>query len=186
MGAEKRMIRRRPASVAVLLVLAAVGCRSVEPVPAADRYVDRQAGYAISLPAGDWRVVRDSSAGLALFHPPGVSGRIAVQVTPMPAGGPGSVEVLARELLISFKDRKILETRRRVVAQCEAISQDWTATIGEQRVRARSCVLAFRRRIYDIVVWAPEEQFARVGELFEVFVAGFQLPSEAGGGEGGE
>ena len=186
MSAVRRMIRRWPAAVAVLPVLLVAGCRSVEPMPVAGRYVDGRAGYVISLPAGEWQAVRDDSSGLVIFRPPGVSGRIAVQVTSMPAGKSGSVEVLARELLSSFKDRSILKTRRCVVAQCEAISQDWTATIEGQRVRARSYVLAFRRRIYDIVAWAPEKRFAPLGKVFETFVAGFQLPSEAGGGEGAE
>ncbi len=171
----------------MLLVLLAAGCRSVETVQVAGRYVDGRAGYVISLPEGQWQAARDGSSGLVTFHLAGTDGRIAVQATSLPTGKPGSAEILARGLLSGFKDRNSLVTRRRVVAQCEAISQDWTATIGEQRVRGRSCVLAFEGQIYDIVAWAPEEQFAPMGELFEAFMAGFQLPFDLGGdGPGGD
>ena len=162
--------------VAAVLLAATWGCTHVPPPREVQgAYGAPSLGYEVALPAGEWVATPQKDPSVTVFRLKGAPGRIAVQVTTVKDAGPGSKKVLASGLLVDIEGHKLISRSPRVVSQCEAIAQDWSARVRETPIRARTCVFICEGRVYDLYCWSKPEEFERTAALFETFLRGFRV-----------
>ena len=118
-------------------------------------------GYRVTIPPGIWTVMRDSRADLELRHG---SEPVGMAVNASCDGGPpkGSLEMLARHLLIGLRDRSTIAAERTSVNGTVAGHSIVEGRLGESGdpMRVEVYVMRDARCVYDFIYAAPPRGFA--------------------------
>jgi hypothetical protein len=151
-------VRRRLALAGLVAVMVGAGCAS-RRVESGDTFSSNK-GYSVRLPAGPWEVESDGAADVALRRPSAHAGML---VNAACEGGTArrSLEILARQLLVGVRGRRVLENgevtvngRRAAHTLLEARVED-----GAAPVRVEMYVIKDERCVYDFLYVAPPATF---------------------------
>jgi hypothetical protein len=163
---------------AVLLALAlgttvtATGCAGARIV---DGVYQSPKGYRVALPSDGWTVTRAGRADIELTHRPASAG-IVVHATCRSVPSRASLDVLARHLLIGFRDRSIVSVEdvslngkvaRHTVLEGRLAS-------GEEPVRVELYVARDDRCVYDFLYAAPPASFDDLRARFHDVIRSFR------------
>lgn len=165
-----RAPRPRGVWLAVLLTLAS-GC-AVKRIENGVYHSSK--GYRVTIPA-EWVPVDGGPADLELRHR-GAAAGMAVNAVCEGAAPRRTTGVLARQLLIGLRDRKVIERGTAEVAGHSASRLVVEARLEntETRVRVEGLVMTDGRCLYDFLSVAPPEGFDAVRGDFDRFVDSFR------------
>jgi hypothetical protein len=133
-------------------------------------------GYRITIPGGQWAPAEGGPADLELRHRGGPA-RMAVHATCEGGAARRTRGVLARQLLIGLRDRRVIGRGAVEVAGRAAtrlVVEGRLEEEGETRVRIDSVALTDDRCLYDVLLVTPPERFGAVRDDFERFVDSFR------------
>lgn len=116
-------------------------------------------GYRVTLPGPEWTVAKDGDADLELRHRTGTAGMLAN--ASCDARAAIGLDVLARHLVMGFRDRRTLERGAVEVNGRPAAHTvlDGRLGRGDAPVRVETYVLKDARCVYDFAYTAPPASF---------------------------
>ena len=133
-------------------------------------------GYRVAIPNGQWAPVDESPADLELRHRAAPAGMAVNAVCDggVPRRDAG---VLARQLLIGLRDRRVIERATAEVAGRPAsrVTVEGRLEDTTTRMRIESVLLRDGRCLYDFLYAAPPETFAAAHGDFARFVDSFRI-----------
>ena len=134
-------------------------------------------GYRVTIPPDGWVVARNSRADLELRHG-SEPAAIAVNAACEDERPRGSLDVLARHLLIGLRERSTVLAERTAVnghTAEHAIVEGRSIEPGGDRMRVEAYVIRDARCVYDFLYIAPPEAFETLEpsfrQLLDTFVA---------------
>ena len=132
-------------------------------------------GYRVTIPKAEWTLVDESPADLTLRHPGSAAG-IAINAVCEGAALRRPAGVLARQLQIGLRDRKVIERATIEVAGRPATRVLVEGRLEESaaRVRIESLSMKDGRCLYDFLYVAPPATFETVRTDFARFVDSFR------------
>ena len=133
-------------------------------------------GYRVAIPKAEWTLVDEGPADLTLQHRASPAGMAvnAVCEGAAPRRAPG---VLARQLQIGLRDRKVIERATAKVAGRTASRMLVEGHLEESaaRVRIESLSMKDGRCLYDFLYVAPPATFEAARADFARFVDSFRM-----------
>jgi hypothetical protein len=132
-------------------------------------------GYRVTIPNAEWAPVDGSPADLELRRRGSPAG-LAVNAVCDGTAPRRSAGVLARQLLIGLRDRRVIDRAEAEIAGRPA----WRTTVegrledSTTRMRIESLVTKDERCVYDFIHVAPPDVFAASGGDFARFVGSFR------------
>ena len=132
-------------------------------------------GYRVTIPKAGWTLVADGPADLTLRHPAADAG-MAVNAVCEGAAPRRADGVLARQLQIGLRDRKVIERATADVAGRPASRMLVEGHLEESaaRVRIESLSMKDGRCLYDFLYVAPRATFEATRADFARFVDSFR------------
>ena len=132
-------------------------------------------GYRVTIPKAEWTLVDEGPADLTLRHPPSAAG-MAVNAVCEGAALRRPAGVLARQLQIGLRDRKVIERATTEVAGRPATRVLVEGHLAESAatVRIESLSMKDERCLYDFLYVAPAATFEAARTDFARLVDSFR------------
>jgi hypothetical protein len=131
-------------------------------------------GYRVAIPKAEWTLVDDGPADLTLRHAASAAG-MAVNAVCEGASARRAADVLARQLQIGLRERRVIERAGVHVAGRPASRLVVEGRLEDSaRVRIESVSMTDGRCLYDFLYVAPPAVFEATRADFERFVDSFR------------
>jgi hypothetical protein len=139
-----------------------------------ERYINAAKGFVVELPSQAWIVEMNNEADLVLRHRSRQAGMV-VNATcgEIPPDRP--LEIVSRHLFFGIQGKEILRQQRRPAAQGEVVEVVLRGELGSRKLLLHGYTFKGPGCVYDLVLFAPPEDYSDVNEEFETLVRQFQL-----------
>jgi hypothetical protein len=171
-GGATRTMRgaTRALAIATAIALAA----SASCAPAFDGHTYRGPGFAFEVPATpvEWRAIDVSGAALA-YEIEASGGSVLVSGRCDRDGEDVPLRALVQHLFLRFTEREIHDERTETFDGREAMRVELSAKLDGVERRFVAWVLKKDGCVYDLLLAAPPESFARLAPAFDAWARGF-------------
>lgn len=137
-------------------------------------YVNEVKGFSIPLPSSGWRVETGDEADLVLRHQHHQAG-ILINATcgEIPPDRP--LPIISRHLFFGIDGKEILQQETRATAHGEAVEVVLRGELGGRELVLHAYTLRGSGCVYDLVLFAPPDEYSQLNGEFEALVGRFQL-----------
>ncbi len=129
--------------------------------------------YTVSIPRGDWEVTKLSGEDITLRNK-GCQATITL-ITSDIKNEEISLESINARLFIGVKDKKTLVKEIVPVGSSHAMHTVLECIVNGQKLRIDSYIIKSKKKVFDLVYWAPLDVFDYGQGEFEYTVKSFKL-----------